>query len=161
MARIIFLSLLLVTLFLIAAGCGNTKIIETQTSMDNKWTMELVGTGDELQKKGLINFHRRFTRPGEVIIDVWGINAKVKAPTEPSGTVVILHGTGESKANYFDMGKKLAKRGFDVVLIDLRRHGRSTGKYITCGAKEKQDVKTIVDTLVAEKKILAEPLENG
>jgi len=156
MARIIFLSL--ITLLLIVGGCGNTKIIEPQTSMDNKWKMDLMGTGDELQKKGIISFHRRFTRPDEVIIDVWGINAKVTVPTKPSGTVVILHGTGESKANYLDMGKKLAKRGFDVVLIDLRRHGRSTGKYITCGAKEKLDVKDVVDTLIAEKKIIAKPL---
>ena len=158
MARIIFLSLSLVTLFLIVAGCGNTKIIEPQTSLANQGVMNLMGTGDELQKKGLISFHRRFTRPDEVIIDVWGINAKVKAPTVPSGTVVILHGTEESKANYLDMGKKLAKRGFDVVLIDLRRHGRSTGKYITCGAKEKLDVKAVVDTLITEKKIIAKPL---
>jgi len=127
MARIIFLSLSLVTLLLTVGGCGNTAIIEPETTMNNKFTMDLMGTGDELQAKGIISFHRRFTRPDEVIIDVWGINAKVKAPTQPSGTVVILHGIGESKANYLDMAKQLAKRGFDVVLIDLRRHGRSTG----------------------------------
>ncbi|MCK5113432.1 MAG: alpha/beta fold hydrolase [Phycisphaerae bacterium] len=156
MARIIFLSLSLVMLVLAVGGCGNTQIIEPETSLDNKFKMDLMGTGDELQKKGIITFHRRFTRPDEVIIDVWGINAKTEAPAK--GTVVILHGTKESKANYLDMGKKLAKRGFDVVLIDLRRHGRSTGKYITCGAKEKFDVKEVVDTLINEKKITAKPL---
>ncbi len=158
MTRIIFLSLSLITLFLTVGGCGSAAIIEPTTSLDNNGIMHLMGTGDELQQKGIISFHRRFTRPDQVIIDVWGINAKVKPPTKPSGTVIVLHGTKESKANYLDMGKKLAKRGFDVVLIDLRRHGRSTGKYITCGAKEKVDVKTIVDTLIEEKKILAEPL---
>lgn len=158
MARIIFLSFSLITLFLAVSGCGNAAIIEPETSLNNKLEMDLIGTGDELQQKGLISFHHRFTRPDKVIIDVWGINAKITAPAKPFGTVVILHGTTESKANYFDMGKKLARRGFDVVLIDLRRHGRSTGKYITCGAKEKLDVKVVVDTLIAEKKILAKPL---
>jgi pimeloyl-ACP methyl ester carboxylesterase len=72
--------------------------------------------------------------------------------------MVVLHGLGESKANYFTVGTNLAKKGYDVVLIDLRMHGRSTGKYITCGAREKQDVKTIVDTLAKEGKITPAPL---
>jgi pimeloyl-ACP methyl ester carboxylesterase len=38
-----------------------------------------------------------------------------------------------------------------VVLIDLRAHGRSGGKYITYGAKEKRDVQAVMDALVQDK----------
>jgi len=43
---------------------------------------------------------------------------------------VLLHGEEQCKANYLGMGKNLAKMGYDVVLIDLRSHGKSTGKYV-------------------------------
>jgi len=72
--------------------------------------------------------------------------------------MILLHGLGESKANYLTVGTNLAKMGYDAVLIDLRCHGRSGGKYITCGAKEKQDVQAIIETLSKERKITPEPL---
>ena len=139
-------------------GCNQdfyTKsILESKTAPRNVITMELVGTGEQLQKRGQIDLHRAFAMQDAVEIDTWVINTKQKPPL---GTAILLHGTEQSKANYIGIGKNLAKIGYDVVLIDLRSHGRSTGKYITYGAKEKQDVKTIVDTLLAEKKI-ARPL---
>ncbi|MCD4824370.1 MAG: lysophospholipase [Phycisphaerae bacterium] len=136
------------------SGCGNTRIIEAQTLLRNKIEMGLYPTDKLLQSKA-IDLHRTFTMPDKVEIDAWAINAK-KSPV--AGTVILLHGTGQCKWNYLGIGKNLAKRGYDVVLIDLRCHGKSTGKYITCGAKEKQDVKTVVDTLIREKKIAAKPL---
>lgn len=158
MKRIIFLvggCLLLTAGF----GCEGKQIVTGGTSGPNKITMEIIGTGEQLLARKKIDLARSFTMPDETVIDAWVINAKTgdHAP-KPLGTMVILHGLGESKANYYTVGENLAKKGYDVVLIDLRMHGRSTGKYITCGAKEKQDVKTVVDTLVREGKITAEPL---
>ncbi len=140
-------------------GCNQdfyTKsLVESKTAPRNIITMELVGTGEQLLKRNLIDMHRTFAMPDAVEIDTWVINAK----TQPAlGTVVLLHGTEQSKANYIGIGGNLAKMGYDVVLIDLRSHGRSTGKYITYGAKEKQDVKNIVDSLISEKKIPAKPI---
>jgi hypothetical protein len=40
-----------------------------------------------------------------------------------------------------------------VVLPDLRSHGHSTGDYTTWGAKEKGDLKLIMDRLLAEKAV--------
>ncbi len=148
--------LLGLAIFLSCIGCDQAKfIVESKTTPANKIKMELLGNGEQLQKRGTINLHRKFTMDDNVNIDVWLINA-AKKPT--LGSVVVLHGTDESKSNYLGIGQNLAKLGYDTVLIDLRSHGRSDGKYITCGAKEKHDVKTIVDTLINEKKITAKPL---
>lgn len=140
-------------------GCEGKQIVTGGTTGPNKITMELVGSGEQLVARKKIDLARTFTMPDETVIDVWGINAKTgdHAPN-PLGTMIILHGLGESKANYLTVGENLAKKGYDVLLIDLRMHGRSTGEYITCGAKEKRDVKTVVDALTKEGKITAEPL---
>lgn len=140
-------------------GCEGKQIVTGGTSGPNKITMELVGSGEQLVAKKKIDLAKSFAMPDGTEIDAWVINAKTgdHAP-KPLGTMVVLHGLGESKANYLGVGTNLSKKGYDVVLIDLRMHGRSTGKYITCGAKEKQDVKTVVDMLAAEGKITPEPL---
>jgi alpha-beta hydrolase superfamily lysophospholipase len=58
---------------------------------------------------------------------------------------VLLHGLGEGKANYLGVAKRLSAKGMNVVLIDLRGHGCSSDKYTTYGAKEKDDVKAVLD----------------
>jgi pimeloyl-ACP methyl ester carboxylesterase len=58
-----------------------------------------------------------------------------------------------SKGRFLSLGERLASEGWDVVLPDLRAHGASGGKYLTWGAKEKHDIKAVVDSLVAEKLI--------
>ncbi|MBN1943320.1 MAG: alpha/beta fold hydrolase [Phycisphaerae bacterium] len=140
-------------------GCEGKQIVTGGTSGPNQITMELVGSGEQLAARKKIDQARAFTMPDETLIDAWVLKAKTgpDAP-KPLGTIIVLHGLGESKANYFTVATNLSKMGYDVVLIDLRMHGRSTGKYITCGAKEKQDVKTVVDALAKEGAITPEPL---
>ncbi len=140
----------------LCVGCSSSKIVEAGTW--DKVAMALTDNADELIKRKTIDLHRVFVMADETDIDVWVINAKEKKGAKPHGTAILLHGLSEYKAKYLGVGKNLAKMGYDVVLIDLRCHGRSGGKYITCGAKEKQDVKTVVDTLIAEKKIIPKPL---
>jgi len=114
----------------------------------------LTSSGERLVKTGQIDLHRRLTMPDGVEIDVWAINAEVTAAALASrGTVVLLHGMGDSKASYLQAGKRLANSGYDAVLLDLRAHGRSGGQYITYGALEKQDVKAVLDALLGEGKV--------
>ena len=96
-----------------------------------------------------------FTMDDGVESDTWLIKSK---KSESCPTLVILHGAGESKANYLDVGRNTASLGYNVLLVDLRHHGRSGGKYITCGAKEKKDIKAIIDTLASEKIISGLPI---
>ena len=48
------------------------------------------------------------------------------------------------------LGALLARRGWDVVLPDLRAHGNSGGEFITWGAREKHDIDMVMDALVAD-----------
>jgi hypothetical protein len=66
------------------------------------------------------------------------------------GTVVLLHPLLVSKTWLLAVGEELADRGWDVVLPDLRAHGRSGGRFTTWGAKEKLDVRMVVDRLIEE-----------
>lgn len=135
-------------------GCddNDNRNLQVGTSAQNNIVMELAGEGDKLVVQKKLEAAGEITAADGVKIAYWSIDAQGKS----KGTVIVLHGLGESKANYMGMGKKLSKDGYDVVLVDLRHHGDSGGKYITCGAKEKDDVKAIMDKLVADKKI-AEP----
>jgi pimeloyl-ACP methyl ester carboxylesterase len=124
-----------------------------------KLALIMAGTGEQLVKRGRIDLHRRVTIPDKTIIDVWVLRAwrgaKDESPKASLGTVVLLHGMTESKASfpYLGTGQRLAKMGYDVVLPDLRWHGRSTGHCVTYGAKERSDVKAVIDTLVGERRI--------
>lgn len=152
MTRTIITGLLALALL---AGCSDTRPLEARTEDRNVLIMEMVGPDEKLLQAGKIDQARTFLAPDGVEIAAWRM-ASEKTPAR--GTVVVLHGTGQSKANYLGVGRTLAKMGYDVVLIDLRCHGRSGGQYITCGAKEKQDVKRIVDAFAADGTIKASPL---
>jgi alpha-beta hydrolase superfamily lysophospholipase len=142
---------------LLLGGCTAATIVQSGTEDTNKITMELIGSNEHLLNRGMVDAARRFKMSDGVEIDAWAIKSR-KKDARPAGTVVVLHGTGQSKANYLGIGANLAKMGYGVVLIDLRCHGRSGGKYITCGAKEKMDVKTVVDAMIKDKVVTAKPL---
>jgi uncharacterized protein len=139
----------------VLGGCSDIRPIEARTEDRNILIMEMVGPDEKLLQAGKIDQARTFTAPDGVEIASWRM-ASEKTPAR--GTVVLLHGTGQSKANYLGVGRTLAKMGYDVVLIDLRCHGRSGGEYITCGAKEKRDVQRIVNAYAADGTIKASPL---
>ncbi len=106
---------------------------------------------ESLRADGRIDAHERIVRDCDTTIDVWMIRARNGAgePTDQArGTVVLLHGLWDSKARFFGLGRRLARDGFNVVLPDNRCHGGSTGRYITWGAKEKHDVKAVMDAMV-------------
>jgi pimeloyl-ACP methyl ester carboxylesterase len=120
---------------------------------------ELTGTGQQLVDQKRISLHRMIEMDDGTNIDVWAIEAGgAKDPADESrGTVVVLHGVAESKATYLGVGQRLANRGFDVVLPDLRMHGRSGGEAVTYGAKEKHDVKAVMDDLLGDG-LVSEPV---
>ncbi|MDY7010108.1 MAG: alpha/beta fold hydrolase, partial [Planctomycetota bacterium] len=126
-----------------------------QNTTHGKINELVVGSSEQLVKNGNISAARLYTMPDGVKIDSWIYKAEEK--TAPRGTILVLHGLGDSKVTYMSMAKMLVKKGFDVVLTDLRAHGRSTGKMVTFGALEKQDQKRVIDELYKEKAV-SEPL---
>ena len=65
----------------------------------------------------------------------------------PRGTVVLLHGYGLEHAVMLPWALRLAEEGWRCVLVDLRGHGRSTGRRIYFGVQESRDLSALLDEL--------------
>ncbi len=65
----------------------------------------------------------------------------------PKGTLFLLHGLGDNK-EYFPYefySYVLAGQGYRVIMVDSRGHGRSTGDYLSYGARESHDLVQVHD----------------
>ncbi len=124
------------------------RIVEYDTT-PGRLLLDLTGTGHDLAQTGRIDLHREITGANGTPIDVWVLSAHPTATAEGTrGTAVLLHGITESKAAYLGAAEQLSRKGYDVVLPDLRAHGRSGGEYVTYGALESRDVKAVMDLLI-------------
>jgi pimeloyl-ACP methyl ester carboxylesterase len=75
-------------------------------------------------------------------------DGKLAVPAEPpKATLVLLHGIMMTKESMMPWAVYFASRGYRVVLVDLRGHGRSTGKWIGFGAWEADDLVKVADEL--------------
>lgn len=114
-------------------------------------------TTTQLLKQGRIDAHRRIAADDGTEIDVWIIKALPVSTADlinmDRPTVVLLHPMITDKKWFLPLGELLSKEGWNVVLPDLRAHGRSGGEHVTWGAREKYDIKKVVDTLVQQKLI--------
>jgi len=67
--------------------------------------------------------------------------------TSPRGTVVLLHGYGVGEFALAPWALRLAQEGWRCVLLDLRGHGKSTGRQIYFGIQETRDLSQLLDEL--------------
>lgn len=70
--------------------------------------------------------------------------------TAPRGTVVLLHGYGVSQFTMAPWALRLAQDGWRCVLVDLRGHGKSTGRRIYFGVQEASDLSQLLDALARD-----------
>jgi len=62
-------------------------------------------------------------------------------PGDPAKPVVVfVHGLNRSRAEHLERAAASHKRGYGVLLFDLRNHGESGQAYTTLGVKESHDV---------------------
>jgi pimeloyl-ACP methyl ester carboxylesterase len=87
------------------------------------------------RKKVQFDFHAKV--PGQT--NVW--------TAAPRGTVVLLHGYGLAEFSMAPWAWRLAQEGWRCVLVDLRGHGKSTGKRIFWGIVETRDMSQLLDAL--------------
>lgn len=81
------------------------------------------------------------TRDGYVL-DGW-----MFAPRGPPlALVVLVHGKDINRQHFVSAAGKFLEKGFGVVTFDQRAHGRSSGEFVTYGAKEVGDLKLVIDT---------------
>jgi dipeptidyl aminopeptidase/acylaminoacyl peptidase len=99
----------------------------------------------ELVKLGAFTLETRVGPPEATLVS-WVIEPR--APRF-KGTVVLLHGVRMDKRSLAPMGAALAADGYRAVLVDLRGHGESSGRYLTYGSVEVQDISSVLDALRA------------
>ena len=75
----------------------------------------------------------------------------------PRGTVVLLHGYALAQFSMAPWALRLAQEGWRCVLVDLRGHGKSTGKQIYYGLQEAHDLSQLLDKLAQDGR-LKEPV---
>lgn len=77
----------------------------------------------------------------------WVLEPPDGAP--PRATIVVLHGIRLDKSSMLPAAIAFADAGFRSVLVDLRGHGRSSGRHLTYGLAEARDVSELLDVLEA------------
>jgi uncharacterized protein len=78
----------------------------------------------------------------------WWMEAAPGAPT-----VIILHGLTKNRTDVIRTALMLRRSGFNILVFDGRGHGDSEGRNITYGFYERRDVESVIEILVASKKI--------
>lgn len=74
-------------------------------------------------------------------------SVELAGPPETRGTMVLLHGLYMESFQLLPQALYFAERGYRVVLVDLRAHGRSGGRFVSFGVRERKDLAAVVDTL--------------
>jgi uncharacterized protein len=59
--------------------------------------------------------------------------------------IVLIHGMGGSRDEMARIGRDLHAEGYDVLLFDLRGHGRSDPSRLYMGGRERADVRAVLD----------------
>ena len=62
--------------------------------------------------------------------------------------VIICHGYTGSLEDMYKYGFEFYKKGYNLLLLDLRGHGRSEGNYIGMGYHDRLDVKKWIDYII-------------
>ncbi len=66
-------------------------------------------------------------------------------PTERHRRLIVLvHGMGASWVEMAEIGRLLCWRGYDILLFDLRGHGRSDPARLSMGRREREDLRAVL-----------------
>lgn len=90
------------------------------------------------------------------------LHAKKFTPSESSDRwAILIHGYGRDGTFAYDYAEEYLRRGWNVLIPDLRGAGQSEGQYITMGALESRDVVLWIDKLPADAKIVLHGVSMG
>ena len=86
------------------------------------------------------------SRDGEVTLSGWYIPGLVTRPS-----IIFVHGIGSKRSGdkAMDLAARLVRRGYNVLMFDLRGHGTSGGDKVSGGYFERQDVLGAYDFLIS------------
>jgi len=99
----------------------------------------------ELRERGAFSLEV-VVGPPSATLESWVVPSR-EARTK--GTIVLLHGVRTDKRTLIGVGEALADAGYRAVLVDLRGHGESSGRFLTYGAVEAHDLSGVLNALEA------------
>lgn len=90
------------------------------------------------------------------------LHAKKFSPAESSDRwAILIHGYGRDGTYAYDYADEYLKRGWNVLIPDLRASGESQGEFITMGALESRDIFDWAKKLPADAKIVLHGVSMG
>lgn len=81
-----------------------------------------------------------------IALDGWAFSPTVT----PRAVMVLVHGKDINRQHFVSAAERFVAQGFGVVAYDQRAHGRSTGEFVTFGAKEVGDLELVIDSALAK-----------
>ena len=75
----------------------------------------------------------------------WFVPSSEKSRSAP--TVIVLHPIGNTRENMLGLMLPVWRKGFNLLLIDMRGHGESGGEFFTYGHHEWRDVTAAIEYL--------------
>ena len=142
----------------IFAGCTNT-LSELIVSAPNHSlpTVRSLAVGKS-KLNGVDHAFHVPVGPPEAMLQVAVIDPKPKDENvlmpQPRGTVLVLHGIYAQSSFMTRVASELADSGYRAVLVDLRGHGNSSGRFLTYGQQEARDLKQVIDALAYHRLII-------
>jgi uncharacterized protein len=77
-----------------------------------------------------------------------------RAQPATRGWLVYLHGIADNRQSGIGFAQRFVPQGYDVLMYDSRAHGASTGKAVTYGVREKEDLRRALDAVGAKRAVL-------
>lgn len=94
--------------------------------------------------------------------DGFKLRAKKFSPAESSDRwAILIHGYGRDGTYAYDYAEEYLKRGWNVLIPDMRASGQSEGQFITMGALESRDVFDWAKKIPADAKIALHGVSMG
>ena len=138
-------------LALLAAGITHFGYLQiTQMKVKNDLSLFAVLEGLGLYSR---DRYEALVKKEVVISSVDGLKlsgAAIELYPDSKRWIIIVHGYTGSRAVSTQFIDIFTDEGYNVLLIDQRRHGQSEGRYTTYGFYEKYDVQTWVNWLVEQ-----------
>lgn len=110
------------------------------------WVRLFSGPLRHMARQAGAEYHRIRAADG-IELDVARLPPKTVPPT-PRLPVIHVHGWLEVKEVHLREARALNEAGHEVFLVDMRAHGRSEGRRMSFGARERHDLSAVLDTAI-------------
>lgn len=81
-----------------------------------------------------------------ILIDAW----YSKTDSASKGTVILFHGIAANKGMIINEAAEFRYMGYNIMLVDYRAHGNSSGNTTTIGIREPEELKLAFDFIVTK-----------